>query len=322
MRSTSVSPYAILKQLIQFEKKIMQRLKTLEIKNEYYYLQQVERQKGSTKQKRQCSSDTQFKNSATRKFINRNQKQIMSANTIMTTSIDNMETNLISTSYRRSRMNPHETQDNSRFASLNRFRKLSESHQLHHKIYNIGISQDGMVIGCSKIANRNAYITVDTGYPRSLISIEFLSKLSHRMDKRRRRPAPHMATMVVENMQLPIVCSISLPITINGMTRFHNLLVVHHLSRECIIGADFIDKHSVQVKIRSDQVQFNQKNNCFTEIPNQKHIPIHHNNAFNLIEHNNYLSTHSSDTEQALSKACISTNVSRPNILISTHERI
>ncbi len=304
--SNTVSSHAIVKQLMQFEKKIMNRLKALEIKYENYHYQHVQRRQGSTKQMPKCNSITQLMNSTARKFVNHHQIQELN-----TTSM-----------HSNSRMNVKRIRAKSYSSSSNHFPRLTESHELHNKTYNIEINQDGIILGCTKVGNRNVYISTDTGYPRSLMSIELLSKLGHRMEKRRRRPAPNMATLLVDNMQLPVVCSISLPITINGIARFHNMLVVRHLSQECIIGADFINKHPIQVKIRPNKIQLNQKHNGFTQIPSQNHSPMCYNTELKPIERSDYLSTNSYDTKQTQPNSYTSANISLPNSIISSREHI
>jgi hypothetical protein len=291
---------------MQFEKKIMNRLKALEIKYENYHYQHVQRRQGSTKQVPKCNSITQLINSTARKFVNHHQIQELN-----TTSM-----------HSNSRMSVKKIRAKSYASSSNHFPRLTESHELHNKTYNIEINQDGMILGYTKVGNRNVYISTDTGYPRSLMSIELLSKLGHRMEKRRRRPAPNMATLLVDNIELPVVCSISLPITINGIARFHNMLVVRHLSQECIIGADFINKHHIQVKTRPNKIQLNQKHNGFTQIPNQKYSPMCYNTELKPIERSDYLSTNSYDTKQTQPNSYTSANISLPNSIISSHEHI
>jgi hypothetical protein len=279
----------------------MKQLKALEMKYERYQFKNVEKRQGSTKRKSECNLDTQPMHCDMRKFTYDNQKQPIPATKSTITSITNVETNGISALHQRS--------------------LFMESRQLHRNMYNIKLNRQGMVSGCSKIANRKASILVDIGYHRSLISMEVLYKLGHRMKKRWRRPAPPMTTMVVDNVQLPVMCSISLPITINDMTRFHTFLAVQHLPHECIIGADFINKHSLAINTRSDKVYFKQKNICPTTTPSQKQTSLYHNAAPQIIEHSHQLSTHSSAIERTSPISFTSANVSLPTITIFNHNR-
>lgn len=126
------------------------------------------------------------------------------------------------------------------------------------KIQTILIGETNVAVGFGKISNTIVRVLINSNYPDSMISKRFLSKLGTRMNKRRRRAAPFEGGYEINGEILPVVCRISLPINLNGITRFHNMIVINGMQLDCIIGQDFIEKHEITFDPQLKTILFKQ----------------------------------------------------------------
>ncbi|CAF1276767.1 unnamed protein product [Adineta ricciae] len=126
------------------------------------------------------------------------------------------------------------------------------------RIQTILIGETNVAVGFGKISNTIARVLINSNYPDSMISKRFLSKLGTRMNKRKRRAAPHEGGFMINDEILPVVCRISLPIKLNGTTRFDNMIVINGMQLDCIIGHDFIEKHEVTFDPQLKTILFKQ----------------------------------------------------------------
>jgi hypothetical protein len=111
---------------------------------------------------------------------------------------------------------------------------------------------------------------------------------------------------MVGDESLPVVCCISLPITINGVTRIHTMLVVCDLRYQCILGADFINKHQLLIDNRLKKVYFNQKNLGSHNIDHQAQMQNHHTSSVSTVECDQQSSTRLTLSEVIAFVACLS----------------
>ena len=130
-----------------------------------------------------------------------------------------------------------------------------------------------------KVAGRQTSLLIDSGASLTLINEQLFSTLPRHYRNKARAPPPSLFLQLADRSPLYVKYALSLPITINHSTRFHNAYVVPHLWRPCIIGNDLIRKHNLQIDGGRQQAYF--------KMPNRTK-QINQNNQDKEKNHNEY----------------------------------
>jgi hypothetical protein len=270
MQPIIVALEAIGERIDTIEIKFMERLKALEAKYEFSRYVSNHSKRGSKKWKSDCNSTGKSTKSTTPKLIVKNDSSTESTTGLTTDA----EVNVVISWDKTHTRSKSKTQLNSSNTST---KSIQPRH--NYQMHIITTGDENIALGFGKIANRKIRIFVHSGYDYSLIDAAFLSKLGCRMNRRKRRPPPQFGAFMINEKMLPVICRVSLPIKINGITRFHNMFVVDELPHQCIIAADFINKHKLLFDNQSKTILFEQKNTLPTDVDRQqrtqKHQPAH-----------------------------------------------
>ena len=89
-------------------------------------------------------------------------------------------------------------------------------------------------------------ILIDTGLSLTLINEYLFRQLPPSLIAHRRRP-PSLTLLSANNSPLPILWTLTLPITFKRTTRWYPVDVVRDLWRPCIIDNSFIRQHNLQI---------------------------------------------------------------------------
>ena len=121
-------------------------------------------------------------------------------------------------------------------------------------------------------------ILIDTGSAVTLVREDVWKRVQQ-------SPTTIKAPVVAANGEkLELVVQVEVSITIGGVTRRHMVLVMKHLTQECILGVDFLTKHACVVDLQQHSfvidekiVQFNHsrvaEDVCFVSISETVTVP-------------------------------------------------
>ena len=124
-----------------------------------------------------------------------------------------------------------------------RFFPLKQSPQIH----NIDTSFPQPLTVHGYIGSISTQFLIDTGSSLTLINFSFFSQLSDNLKRTCQRPSNALFIRLANKSPISIQWTLSLPIKIGQITRWHTVYVVRELWRSCIIGNDFILKHNIHI---------------------------------------------------------------------------
>jgi len=125
--------------------------------------------------------------------------------------------------------------------------KTHHSTRLNPKIHTIYTQTSNTLTIQGNIGGIPTSMLIDTGSSLTLINSHLLSKLDPFITKNLRPPPFNIHLQLADKSPLYISHTLKLPVTIDNITQSYTVYIAPRLSRNCIIGNNFIKQNNLQI---------------------------------------------------------------------------